>query len=155
MRLGIFSHVYGPLVFSFIQQILFEYLPCARHCLGLFHFFNLCLLIACFSIGLFSFFKEVLHMFWKHLLLVICFAFLFYAIFFWWIVALNFTVVRSFSLYYLLKALEFCLSNLRPYFHLKCIHIYYMRKGSIFFLFSPSGELTFLASLLDALSFTC
>lgn len=35
VRLDIFSYVYGPFVFSFIQQILFEYLPCARHCLGL------------------------------------------------------------------------------------------------------------------------
>lgn len=65
------------------------------------------------------------------------------------------TIVRSLFLYCLLKVSEFCLANLRSYFHLKCILVYFMRKEFNFFLFPPSGERTFLASWLDGLFFPC
>lgn len=69
-------------------------------------------------------------------------AFLLYGIF-WWTEALNFNIIRSFFLILVFKTLEFCLSNLRLSYYLRCILIRYMGKGSSFFLFfSPYGELT-------------
>lgn len=70
VRLGIFSYDYGPLMFSFIQQILFEYLPCAKHCLDFIStsLKYLYLLIAHFSVGMF--FRGILCVFWRHPLLV-------------------------------------------------------------------------------------
>lgn len=63
-----------PFVFSFIQQILFEYLPCARHCWVCSTSLICVYWLPIFLLGCFPFFRGVLYIFWKQLLLVICFA---------------------------------------------------------------------------------
>lgn len=62
-------------------------------------------------------------------------AFLLYSFFFPVNTSSSFYCGQILFLHSLLKALEFYLSNLRPYFHLKCILMFCMKKGSNFFLF--------------------